>query len=44
MFVILAVQIYMNVFKCMRKHFRICDIVKEESYLINKEALISFEE
>jgi len=44
MFVVMGLQVYFNVFKSLFKHFKICNIVKEESYLINKEALISFEQ
>lgn len=40
----LGLQIYFKVFKSICKHFRMCDIVKERSYLINKESLISFEQ
>jgi hypothetical protein len=40
----LVLLIYFKVFKSVSKHFKMCDIVKEKSYLINKDALISFEQ
>ena len=40
----LGLQIYFKVFKNICKHFRMCNIVKERSYLINKESLITFEQ
>lgn len=39
---LLGLQIYFNVYKSFVKHFKIYDIVKENSYLINKEEMISF--
>lgn len=40
----LVIQAHFNIFMGLDKHFRICEIVKEESYLIDKESLISFED
>ena len=44
MFLAMDLQVYFNAFKSMCKNFRICDTVKEQSYISNKEALISFED
>ncbi len=44
MTVALGLQFYFNVLKSLCKHWRICNIVKEQSYLVDKETLISFEE
>ncbi len=42
--VALGLQLYFNVIRSLSRHCRMCNIVKEESYLIDKETLISFEE
>lgn len=40
--IMLIFQIFFNVYKSLLKHFRICEIVKENSYLIKRQDLISF--